>query len=510
MGKAMIDHKRLNELVEYAAIGLFIILSLLMIFRHVPWGDEAQAWLIARDCPDLLSVWHLMCYEGSPGLWHTILFSLAKLGMPYFSMTAIHFLFALTGVVIFMRCAPFSTLQKSLFIFGYFILFEYNVIARSYVLTVLFLFIIAAIYKKRFEHPLAYGALLFLLANANLYGTVVAIAIFIAYLYEAYNEKKLPASKYLMAGLAIAVIGILLAAWQVYPPADRRLSNNQSVLSPDFSPYHIGQVFNAVVEAFVPVPQLTHQFWGTKFLYYPTTAMAILGLPIFLLSLVFFHGKPVPMAIYLISALGLLGVFFFVNPGSIRHHGIIYIAFIFSLWISTSYGYRPLIQSAAADRIFNKKSLGLMLTILLAIQLLGGTIAFYYTINDDFSPGRAAAGFLIDNGYVNDRTFIATYKIGTNPILPYIPQPYSKFYSIEDQDYRSYIIWNDTFCQANLTPGQIMQRVDYATAGKHYASVLLILNTPIDDPEFAERYSLAAEFGNTISREMFYIYKLKA
>lgn len=94
--------------------------------------------------------------------------------------------------------------------------------------------------------------------------------------------------------------------------------------------------------------------------------------------------------------------------------------------------------------------------------------------------------------------------------MPYIPQPYSKFYSIEDQDYRSYIIWNDTFCQANLTPGQIMQRVDYATAGKHYASVLLILNTPIDDPEFAERYSLAAEFGDTISREMFYIYKLKA
>ena len=37
------------------------------------WADEAQAWLIDRDL-DLKTIWfHELRYEGSPGLWHTIL-----------------------------------------------------------------------------------------------------------------------------------------------------------------------------------------------------------------------------------------------------------------------------------------------------------------------------------------------------------------------------------------------------------------------------------------------------
>jgi hypothetical protein len=40
---------------------------------HEKWADEAQAWLIARD----LSLWRIFSYElryeGSPGLWHLIL-----------------------------------------------------------------------------------------------------------------------------------------------------------------------------------------------------------------------------------------------------------------------------------------------------------------------------------------------------------------------------------------------------------------------------------------------------
>jgi hypothetical protein len=40
---------------------------------HEKWADEAQAWLIARDL-DLRTMWfHELRYEGSPGLWHTLL-----------------------------------------------------------------------------------------------------------------------------------------------------------------------------------------------------------------------------------------------------------------------------------------------------------------------------------------------------------------------------------------------------------------------------------------------------
>src|SRR6266568_1116976 len=41
--------------------------------QHEKWGDEAQSWLIARDL-SLPRIWfYELCYEGTPGLWHTIL-----------------------------------------------------------------------------------------------------------------------------------------------------------------------------------------------------------------------------------------------------------------------------------------------------------------------------------------------------------------------------------------------------------------------------------------------------
>src|SRR5215475_10660293 len=54
-------------LVAYSAVVLWALQY------HEKWADEAQAWLIARDL-DLRSIWfHELRYEGSPGLWHAIL-----------------------------------------------------------------------------------------------------------------------------------------------------------------------------------------------------------------------------------------------------------------------------------------------------------------------------------------------------------------------------------------------------------------------------------------------------
>ena len=51
--------------------------------RHEPWFDEGQAWLLARDATlwDLLA--HRVRYEGTPGLWHAILWLFSHAGMPF-------------------------------------------------------------------------------------------------------------------------------------------------------------------------------------------------------------------------------------------------------------------------------------------------------------------------------------------------------------------------------------------------------------------------------------------
>ena len=61
------------RIADFGVLGLWIVTVGFTIQYHEKWADEAQAWLIARDL-DLRTLWfHELRYEGSPGLWHTIL-----------------------------------------------------------------------------------------------------------------------------------------------------------------------------------------------------------------------------------------------------------------------------------------------------------------------------------------------------------------------------------------------------------------------------------------------------
>jgi len=75
---------------------------------HEKWADEAQAWLIARDL-DLRTIWfHELRYEGSPGLWHTILWIAQHVfHLGYGALGYIGASFAIAGTAVLIFCAPF-------------------------------------------------------------------------------------------------------------------------------------------------------------------------------------------------------------------------------------------------------------------------------------------------------------------------------------------------------------------------------------------------------------------
>ena len=165
--KSIKDFFLLSEKTNYIIIIVFIGTTLSLLLNHEPYRDEAAIWLMARDTPDIGSLFNLMGYGGHLALWPFIVFLLTKSGLPYFSMAVVHSLLILTAITVFIKYAPFSRTQKMLFAFGYYPLYEYNIIARSYVLSVLFLFLIALLYKNRFRRPVLYSLLILLLANTN-------------------------------------------------------------------------------------------------------------------------------------------------------------------------------------------------------------------------------------------------------------------------------------------------------------------------------------------------------
>ena len=167
---------------DFGVLGLWIVVVSFTINYHEKWADEAQAWLIARDL-GLRAIWfHELRYEGSPGLWHTILWVAqhvfhAKYGaLGYIGMAG-----AAAGVALLIFKAPFPRIVRWPLAFTYFMVYQYAVIARPYTLLPLLAFA-AAILFKDIRHPERMTMVLVLLANLSLHGTILAGCFGLAYL----------------------------------------------------------------------------------------------------------------------------------------------------------------------------------------------------------------------------------------------------------------------------------------------------------------------------------------
>jgi hypothetical protein len=155
---------------------------------HEKWADEAQAWLIARDL-DLRTIWfHELRYEGSPGLWHTILYIAQHVfHASYGAIGYIGLAGATAGAALLIFKAPFPRYIRWPLAFTYFMVYQYAVIARPYTLLPLLAFAAAMLFKD-IHHPERMTVVLVLLANLSFHGTIIAGCLGLCYLLEAIKS----------------------------------------------------------------------------------------------------------------------------------------------------------------------------------------------------------------------------------------------------------------------------------------------------------------------------------
>ena len=170
------------SLLAYCCVVLFTVRY------HEKWADEAQAWLIARDL-DLKTIWfHELKYEGSPGLWHTILWIAEHwFHLPYATLGYISVVFAIAGAAVLIYKAPFPWYVRWPLAFTYVMVYQYAVIARPYTLLPLLCFLVA-IFFKDVEHPVRMTVVLVLLANLTLHGTILVVCFGLLYLVQAIKQ----------------------------------------------------------------------------------------------------------------------------------------------------------------------------------------------------------------------------------------------------------------------------------------------------------------------------------
>ena len=176
--------------VETLVLAGYALVVAVGLSWHEPWADEAQAWLLARDSGWWPMMLHSVRYEGSPGLWHTMLWVLARLHVSFTGMHWIAGAIACAGIYLLLRHSPFPLILRILLPFGFWLAYQDAVVARSYVLFAVLAFGAAAMVRGMMDAParaeiatwrlIALSVLLGLMANLSVHGLIASVGFAVA------------------------------------------------------------------------------------------------------------------------------------------------------------------------------------------------------------------------------------------------------------------------------------------------------------------------------------------
>ena len=311
------------------ALAVFVLVTTFVGSYHEPWRDEADAWLIARDA-SLGEMWHIAGYVGTPILWFMIQAPLAKAGAPYASQEYLHLLIASGAAAVLLFRAPFSFGLRLALAFGYFLSFEYAVVARNYSSGILLCFSALAMDRERLRLAPVYGLAIGLAANASVHFAVFAIALLVPFIWDALQPE---ADRRVWLGVGLGFAGIALAVWQLWPPADGQFPARL------FSRFELFRIRDTLSQAFAP--RARGGQW-TLVLGVVATGVAAARL----------WSAPRAALVFALSCGGLAYVFVFKYASGVHHYGLFFIAIVMALWMAEGApagprGPRPLLSRRA-------------------------------------------------------------------------------------------------------------------------------------------------------------------
>jgi len=457
-------------------LATFLALGLLLLFRHEMWQDEWQAWLLASGSSSVGELFHNLRYEGHPGLWHLALFYLSRLSDNPVAMQLFHLGSAALTALIFLRYSPFTKPQKVLFIFGYFPFFEYAAISRNYSLGILLLFSCCALCTASKKHYLLLGPALFFLCQTNVYSLILALALGVTlavdfFLREAPKGGRFQGNRQISIILVFLMAGAALSLAQIIPPADSGFATGWR-LYPDWP--ETLRTMGTVWKSYVPIPLGERQFWGTN-LISDAHLQFFLSLILIGFGLLCFLSRPGPLFLYIVGTLGLLAFTYTKYPGSLRHHGHLFMLLMACAWLAESYPAKSW-ASAGLNRwgSFGWQHRRVFLTGLLAAHLVAGAMAYGLDFCLPFSESREVADF-IRSRHWQDRLVVGHADDAASAVGGYLKR---RIYYPASRGYGTFIIWDQR--RREVSPEEVVRRA--GELARDHGQVLLLLNFDLKDP----------------------------
>ncbi len=480
------------------------------IVTHEMWFDEIQHWLIAKDSHSLFELFHNLRYEGHPPLWYFLLYILSRITHNPAAMQLLHLAIATCAAYIFLRFAPFTKVQRLLFIFGYFPVYEYAAISTNYAIGVLLIFCLCVCFQIRnWKRYMLFSVILFLLCQTNAYSFLLSASFVCMLVFEFLINRKvqpyLPSEKMaIFFFICLLLLGFLTSIVVMVPPSDSGLTEGVK-WTKEVDLARLQRTLRSIWQAFVPIPRIgRHCYWNTNILP-GRTLPSLLALPLICFLLLLFIRKRLIFFMFSFSNAAILLFQYFKHTASLRHNGHLFILFIACLWLSKYYKDDTRLKSPTllrmADFCSNRKN-G-FLNIVLIIHFTVGIFASGMEWSRPFSASKTVAQYIKANGLDRLPT-LGDSGFWTSPVAGYLDR--SIYYPAGDR-FGSFVILNQKDLR-NIDEAELIEKAQ-GLKMKEKADVLLILSYELKTNP--EQFMRVKEFHvRTIwAIENYYLYLLK-
>jgi hypothetical protein len=472
---AIATAKRLAQ----AITALFFIFAMIGILKHEMWRDEFQSWLIARDAHSFIQLYQNRAYTGHPMLWFVLVYVLTWFTSSPVAMQLLHVMLASASVYLFSRFAPFSTLEKVLFAFGYYSLYEYSIISRNYAQGWLLMSLFCVLYKRRRQNSLWLFVVLVLLANASAFGLALAVCLAGLLLIDFLVNGKKPewadlSSRFFSLGSLFFLLGVAISIIQILPPKDSGAV--QPHPSDLLDATRIKIVLSKIYDAYLLLPELQIlPLWNSNGLIGINLAHinAYLFVSIILLFVAsaILMRKPLALLLYWIGTIGLLCLMGLTNNLGPRHSGHLLLLFIATLWLANHFPARTF-RNSSLSRFsgFGQRIQSSFLILILSVQAFVGANIYVVDLGMPFSASKEAARFIRDQK-LSSLPVVGHHDWSAEGFAALLNKP---IYYPERKEFGTFIIY-DAKWNTDVNYDQLVQSIE-TVLGANNQQALLILN----------------------------------
>jgi hypothetical protein len=443
------------RLLDTCVLAGYATAVLTAVAHHEQWTDEAQAWLIARDMPFLKMMFSEMHYEGSPGLWHVILWVTQHVfHAQYQALNWIGAAFAIAGAGLLIFLAPFPRVVRYLMAFSYYLLYQYAVIARPYVLLLLCGGIAAIFYRRRNMLPLAVS--LAIMCGISLHGAILAGALAAGAAWHSIAEWKTLTSDErtrLFAALAIVSAAFVMVFVIAYPAHDVTTNHLQG---------------GGLIKLVATLADVVIEPWGLG-----------AALLIAIAAFTYWGGETIP---FVLGVGGLLVFQSFVYGGT-HHEGTIVVGIIIVLWIAwpkPGAQMHPVFALAAP----------VVLCLIFGIQTIWAVDAWRHELAGPYSGAQDAAKYLHETGADHARILGYTFEMAA--IQAYY-------------DRNLFENWTTSYAHHSLDVEPRLSRLD-GTQRPTAEYIVILLQKGDQDPDQAAMEQLGYRLVHTSPGRIFFKY----